>query len=731
MIQTTAPTLNAGVSPVAGSAASMAVPGPAGTDFAAILGMPQPAPARPDLFAQAGAMPLATNVAAASLPDAVRGAQDGLAALVLQAGAAASPLPEAAAGARLDGAAKVRAITVAEARPVGPAAIPPVPGSSTLVTAPAAMAAVPMAPAPMAPAPAPLASAPQPEGKDLSRSPAAPVEAIPSPGKSGKGGGNILPSPAAPEEAEGDSPIRSRPAAETPSSDASAVIPAPVQLPASDDAPVAAMQAAAITRPVFVPSAILSNDAPPPAAPERSGSSGRPAVPVPPREAGSPVVGPATRQVSQAPAAPGAIPGSAPVRPAPAASVSAVRFEPIEVVAMPVASAPAMPLAMTAPANTAFVAKAAAPMKQASPENAATVVPQVMTAVAAVPHVAESPAPIVPFTAKAAPVPAEAALPAFVDAPAEAAVAVHPRPAAPSSHAPLPVTPDAVPSAAQSAAPASPSRDARNTPGPAAIPQGTAAAAAPFVKAPEMAAASLPSEPRSEDSPVRAVPSAPAVSVEPRSRDAREGSQAPAAHFAGQPGIAPVPQPVVSAEGIVPAPAAPEAASTLASSPTETPQDFDTLVSRLAEAREAASPHIVRTAMNHAEFGRVSMQFDQTDMGLSVTMASPDPEFTGAVQAAAATMAGNGANGNDQPRQDGQSSQQNGAGQNPASAQGNGGAASFASGGQAQQQARADASGQQSRREGGGFAGRHDQQQQSGTSSRGRDGQRQGSGVYA
>ena len=54
---------------------------------------------------------------------------------------------------------------------------------------------------------------------------------------------------------------------------------------------------------------------------------------------------------------------------------------------MPVASAPAMPLAMTAPANTAFVAKAAAPMKQASPENAATVVPQVMTAVAAVPRI--------------------------------------------------------------------------------------------------------------------------------------------------------------------------------------------------------------------------------------------------------------------------------------------------------------------------------------------------------
>lgn len=96
--------------------------------------------------------------------------------------------------------------------------------------------------------------------------------------------------------------------------------------------------------------------------------------------------------------------------------------------------------------------------------------------------------------------------------------------------------------------------------------------------------------------------------------------------------------------GTLPAPATGAAAP--AASPSapmaEKAQDFETLVSRLSEAREAASPHLVRTAIAHAEFGRISLQFRHEDNGLSVTMANGDPAFAGAVQAAAqASGAGN------------------------------------------------------------------------------------------
>lgn len=71
------------------------------------------------------------------------------------------------------------------------------------------------------------------------------------------------------------------------------------------------------------------------------------------------------------------------------------------------------------------------------------------------------------------------------------------------------------------------------------------------------------------------------------------------------------------------------------------PQDFATLVSRIAEAREAAGTQVVRTAFNHAQFGSVSLQFRPEGSGLSVTMASADPSFNTAVHAGvAASLAG-------------------------------------------------------------------------------------------
>lgn len=107
----------------------------------------------------------------------------------------------------------------------------------------------------------------------------------------------------------------------------------------------------------------------------------------------------------------------------------------------------------------------------------------------------------------------------------------------------------------------------------------------------------------------------------------------------------------------------------------EQPHDFATLVDRLSEAREAASPQVVRTALQHAEFGRISLQFRHDDANLSVTMANADPTFTSAVQGAvAATLAGNAAGNGDQPQSDRQQPQQaQTASQQQSATSGNGG----------------------------------------------------------
>ncbi|QSR16585.1 hypothetical protein [Novosphingobium sp. KA1] len=79
---------------------------------------------------------------------------------------------------------------------------------------------------------------------------------------------------------------------------------------------------------------------------------------------------------------------------------------------------------------------------------------------------------------------------------------------------------------------------------------------------------------------------------------------------------------------------------------TQGPQDFATLVSKLGEAREAASPHLVRTAITHGEFGPISLQFRHEGGALSVTMANADPAFASAVQTGlAATLAAGAGNG--------------------------------------------------------------------------------------
>ncbi|HKX77841.1 MAG TPA: hypothetical protein VJM34_04900 [Novosphingobium sp.] len=132
--------------------------------------------------------------------------------------------------------------------------------------------------------------------------------------------------------------------------------------------------------------------------------------------------------------------------------------------------------------------------------------------------------------------------------------------------------------------------------------------------------------------PARIEPS----SVEPESSEAvRAGSgQVPANADAPRPAPAAVPSPAPS---IGPEPRVGSAAPVQASlrPVAETPHDFATLVDRLTEAREAASPHAVRATIAHDQFGPVSMRLRVEGTGLSVSMTSADPDFAPAVQAAA------------------------------------------------------------------------------------------------
>lgn len=163
----------------------------------------------------------------------------------------------------------------------------------------------------------------------------------------------------------------------------------------------------------------------------------------------------------------------------------------------------------------------------------------------------------------------------------------------------------------------------------------------------------------------------------------------------------------------------------------ESPQDFATLVDRLNEAREAAGPQLVRTAVTHAQFGRISLQFRHEDNGLAVTMANSDPSFTSAVHAAAnASLAGNAnGNGDDAGRQQQQQSQNQASSQQQAASASGAGAGTGNGSSQQHQQARADQAGQQMNR-GQGTASRPNDNEASAPRQT-RDGTRNGGGIYA
>lgn len=111
------------------------------------------------------------------------------------------------------------------------------------------------------------------------------------------------------------------------------------------------------------------------------------------------------------------------------------------------------------------------------------------------------------------------------------------------------------------------------------------------------------------------------------------------------PGIASaLPAPLAEPASILPN------AATASTAPAGLPglgHSFAAVVDRLMAARDAVqadgAAQPVAVNLRHAEFGTVSVRFEQRADGLSVALASPDPDFARAVQAATPASGGNDA----------------------------------------------------------------------------------------
>ncbi|MEY2942141.1 MAG: hypothetical protein RLY97_155, partial [Pseudomonadota bacterium] len=102
--------------------------------------------------------------------------------------------------------------------------------------------------------------------------------------------------------------------------------------------------------------------------------------------------------------------------------------------------------------------------------------------------------------------------------------------------------------------------------------------------------------------------------------------------------------PVAAPTAVYPATSiAPQTSTNPAPAPANALPDMTALVDRLVEARAAfrsnAAPQLVQTSIQHADFGRVSLSFNQDDLGIKVNLTSNDPGFASAAQAALTTPA--------------------------------------------------------------------------------------------
>lgn len=106
-------------------------------------------------------------------------------------------------------------------------------------------------------------------------------------------------------------------------------------------------------------------------------------------------------------------------------------------------------------------------------------------------------------------------------------------------------------------------------------------------------------------------------------------------------------QPAVTGGELPPAASAPVPGALPTSAPTPTapqgatassaPMDVARIVETIARAREEAQPAAVEVSVRHAEFGPVSLRFEQDKGDLTVALRNADPDFVRAVSAATAS----------------------------------------------------------------------------------------------
>lgn len=182
-----------------------------------------------------------------------------------------------------------------------------------------------------------------------------------------------------------------------------------------------------------------------------------------------------------------------------------------------------------------------------------------------------------------------------------------------------------------------------------ALPVGQTVAARIKVAGPQGQDGPLAGRDAAAEAPVAASRAAPAVRSVLAERTATDLSAVPATADS-QPQLA-------AAAPISSAPATPAPAT--GAPVVELPRhDFAALVDRLVEARNASASQSTHASLNHAEFGQVSLHFQQDGDNLKVGMSSADPDFARAAQAAQAVMPAERQNANADTNSRGQSQTQ-------------------------------------------------------------------------
>jgi hypothetical protein len=161
-------------------------------------------------------------------------------------------------------------------------------------------------------------------------------------------------------------------------------------------------------------------------------------------------------------------------------------------------------------------------------------------------------------------------------------------------------------------------RPGQTEPGPAYSGPITTAAA-PTLPVLPVASAQPAHRPASPLQPAAAEPVPPALAVPVR--------QIQAASRRSEDVPPPVPAGIAPAPPSMPAESYPAIARLQPEIAAPRPLDFGALVDRLLAAREEGTAHAVTLAVPHADFGRVALRFHHGESGLSISLASSDPDF--------------------------------------------------------------------------------------------------------